>query len=154
MLDTINTSLLTMLESISVASGYFTTTQTTQQEDLAKASYPLYNLYLYPAVVMLDRTTWACLNADRYLSHWLIKCYDKLPSESSNAQFEIDAILSRLQEDVKVAMYNNFTLGGTVEGLYYISSRRVDFNNSDVLMPKYLEIMIDIPYSLNGCQTA
>lgn len=147
MFNNIHNRLINNLSGILTVYGFYTNTGTVNQEDLAKATYPLHNIYAYPD----NNLTTSNMNQDRYISRWEIKSYDKLPYESSNAHFEIDYYLTRLLDDIKRMISLDFTLSGLTQGIYYITSRRMIYNLSDLMMPKYLSTTIEIPYSLYKC---
>jgi hypothetical protein len=153
MLNIIYNKLIDNLSGmISTASSYYTTTQTVQEEDLAKASFPLHNLYLYPSDNATDNRYYTGMNSERYVARFQIKSYDKIPYEASdNAVFLIDLYLNKLVEDIKKMINEDFTLTGSCQGIYYLSSNRINLNTGDIFIPKYLVTELEVPYTLGSC---
>jgi len=147
-LDVIESGILTCLSEMTVSGGYNYDTGTTNQLDFNKASFPLYNLFLYPEERSLDAASHPNMNSFRNEASFEIYCYNKVSEENYNNQFEIDHILNGLLHDVKKMIGHNPTIKGTCEYFGYERSRRENSGaGDDLLIPKVLVVTCNIYYS-------
>jgi hypothetical protein len=159
MLNTIVSGLYTALDAMSISGGYNYDVDNGygvqyQQEDFAKAKFPLYNIYL-SSENSVDTADFPNMNAFRNITSLEIHCYHKLSSVTSNSVFNIDIVLNNLLHDIKKLIGNYHTLNSTCEGIFYKrSERRPSGDMSDVLLPKKLVVFVDVYYSQAQTQPA
>lgn len=146
-LDNITNKLISNFNSMNISNNYFYTTGTTQQEDFAKVTnWPLYNINVREDIGLNDRTT-PSMGAFKNNLLLTIKGYNKI-LESSNSQFDVYNTLDRMIDDVKKLIYSDYTLGGLVQSVNYKRSYITDSGNkSDIIIPKFVTIEVEIEYN-------
>lgn len=118
----------------------------TQQEDLAKATFPLYNLYLIPNVSVLSESTHIDINSYRYDAFWEIHCYDKT-TDHSDSRFAHNRVLFGLLDNIKTLLGTNIGMD-LCERVEYNGCEIVKLGEgADILIPQKLVVRLRTSYS-------
>ena len=136
-------------DAIVTAIGNMTGSPTTQEEDFSKVTtWPLYNVYLAEDEVSNDDVSRANMRNFENIVRFEIKGFNKLTSVSTDSVFEIDTVLNRMLNNIKKMIGENPQLTNLVGEFSYVSSRRVDSGGRvDILLPKYLSVIVEVGYS-------
>lgn len=147
MLSTIQSGLISALDNMTISGGYNSDYDSFQQDDLAKVTtWPLINVYMSPDERALSDQSSPNMNAIRNEVGFTLECFDKMPTEGSNTDFDVDYVLNDMLHDVKRCIGRNPTLGGLVEYIGYRGSTRT-IAAPDIMIPKRLIVTINIMYS-------
>lgn len=145
--NVINSGLVSAITSMNISGGYNYDWVSAQQEDLTKVSFPHANLYLQPTEETLDSISFPNMDAFRNKQTYEIHCYNKLTTESGNSYFKIDETLNYMLHDIKKLIGSN-PVPDYIESVEYIRATRKELNNgSDIILPKYLIVTVQVYYS-------
>lgn len=132
----INTILLDALDTIG----------DTQQEDLSKASFPLYNLYLNPNESLTKPNTHLDINSYRFTAFWEIHCFNKT-TDQSDSRFAHNLVLFDMLKDVKTLLGTNI-LYDICEEVKYLGCTIVKLaDGANIVCPQKLVIRLQTTYS-------
>ena len=135
-LGRINNALLTALDTLG----------DTNQEDLAKASFPLYNLYLNPNETLSKPSLHLDITSYRFDTFWEIHCYNKT-TDQSGSRYNHNLVLLALLKQVKELLGTNILLD-IVEVINYQGSKIIKLRNGgDIVNPQKLVIKLKITHS-------
>lgn len=115
--------------------GLFSSIADTQQADLAKATFPLINLYIDSETCLNTRTK-PSIRAYNNILKFRILAYDKLDSESSNTQFEMTNIRTLMEQIQNILRFSSIDFLTEID----ITSIRIVRDSGDIFIPNHLEI--------------
>jgi len=145
--NTIISGFLAAVTDMNTSGNYNYNWLSVQQQDLSKVTFPHLNMYQLPNEATRDSASFPNMNAFRNKQTYELHCFNKLTPESDNSVFEIDNTLNYMLHDIKKLIGSN-PIDDTVEAVDYIGSIQRTLNNgSDIILPKYLVVTIEVYYS-------
>lgn len=137
----------TDIEGLLQDNGYFFDWGTVNQQDIAKVNFPCAMIWLDPDETNLDEAggSWA----QAYLNEvsFRIRVVGRMDEETSNPVFDNNVNLTKALHDLKKIFGTDYSLGGLVDSIMYLSSVRVFKRNNDIIIPSELETYWKVRYT-------
>lgn len=132
MLATIYCNLVTLLGAIG----------DTNEDDLAKASFPLYNVEF-----ISESSTNNKMQALENTVTFEIHCYNK-NTDTSNARFDNDIYLYQLVDNIKQVLNSDPTLGGHCQEYTILNAKTVKLGTAeDIMLSEKVVTLVEYRYA-------
>jgi hypothetical protein len=145
-LTKIENNIKSIIEAIRSVDGYHFDWEICNQEDLAKVTFPAAMVYLEPEEENLDERTGGCGGSYLNKVTFRIHVVGKLADESSNPNFDMNAVLSKALDDLKKIFGINYHINDNADAFMYRRSVRIRKLNGDIFVPVELDTFWDCTY--------
>lgn len=145
-LTQIENNVKSIIEAIRMVDGFHFDWEIANQEDLAKCTFPAAMIYLEPDEENLDDRTGA--HSGTYLNKvtFRIHVVGKIEIETSNPNFEANAVLTKALDDLKKVFGINYHINDTADSFMYRRATRIRKQNGDIFIPAELDTIWDCTY--------